>query len=757
MLARSDVRGAALRARLTALADDVLTDLLGAAPGVALVAVGGYGRREAAPGSDLDLVLLHDGRRDVGEVAERVWYPIWDSGVPLDHAVRTVPEARSVARGDLKAALGLLDARHVAGDAALTQALMRGVREDWRRRASARLPELLTAVRIRAERYGSLAYLLEPDLKEAAGGLRDMHAMYATAAAWAADPPGGRVRTAYELLLDVRGELHRATGKGSDRLLLQEQGPVATALGLADADALLTSVSAAARTIAHAADHTWHRVAAWTDASAWTRRRGLPAVRRPLASDVVEQAGEVVLARGAEPASDPELVLRVASAAADAGLRLGEHTVERLAAGSAVLPEPWPAAARDALVRLLGAGASAVPVLESLDQIGFLVRLLPEWAAVRCRPQRNPVHRFTVDRHLMESAVQAAALTRRVTRPDLLLLAAFLHDIGKGYPGDHSVAGAEVVLAMADRLGFTPRDAGTLATLTRRHLLLVDSATRRDLDDPATVTAVAEAVGDRDTLDLLHALTEADAKATGAGIWTEWKADLVADLVRRTAAALAGRFPAPRSGPSPMARQLAAQDGTAVAVDVGPPYTVTVAAPDRPGLLSAVAGVLALHRLDVRSATAEAVGARAVTTCTVEPRFGSPPAVDRLGNDLRRAVEGRLDVASRLRARAAAYPPSRLPVAAPEVTLVDDASDTATVVDVRAHDAAGLLHRVTAALAGCGLDVRAALVSTFGAEAVDAFYVTGVGGALLTDPAQRDTVVATVLRALGAADPANAD
>ncbi|HVB27151.1 MAG TPA: [protein-PII] uridylyltransferase, partial [Mycobacteriales bacterium] len=569
LLADASLRGAALRAALTELADDFLAGLLGTQTRVALVAVGGYGRREPAAGSDLDLLLLHDGRADIADVADRIWYPIWDTGVGLDHSVRTPAEAWAVAREDLKAALGLLDARHVAGDPALSAALHEQCRSGWRTDARRRLPELVAAVRERAERHGELAFLLEPDLKEARGGLRDVHAIRAVAAAWVADAPGPAVRAAYELLLDVRGELHRGAGRGSNRLVLQEQDRVAAALRRDDADALLTEVYTAGRTIAYALDLVVRRVESGSVAAPrrWSRRSApSPTARRPLADGVVEQAGEVVLARAAAPARDPQMVLRTAAAAAQAGLPLSPHTLERLRQESAPLPDPWPRPAVDSLVALLGAGHRAVPVWEALDQAGLLTALLPEWEAVRCLPQRNAYHRFTVDRHLTEAAAEAAALTREVHRPDLLLIAALLHDIGKGRPGDHSVAGAAVAGTIGRRLGLDTADVTTLVILVRHHLLLADTATRRDLDDPATVRLVAQTVGSRDTLDLLHALTEADGRATGPAAWSGWKAGLVADLVQRVGRALAGAHPPAPEPLSAAARGLAERGELAVEV-----------------------------------------------------------------------------------------------------------------------------------------------------------------------------------------------
>jgi [protein-PII] uridylyltransferase len=732
---------AADRARRAAAADSRLAGLLGAEPGVALVAVGGYGRRELLPGSDLDVLLLHGGRDDIAAVADRIWYPLWDSGTRLDHAVRTVPQARRVARADLKAALGLLSARHIAGDPGLTGQLRAGTLEDWRSAAAARLADLQAAHLQRARTFGELAFLVEPDLKESRGGLRDVHAIQAVAAAWVAPAPGPRVRAAYEQLLDARHALHEVTGRPLDRLVLEEQDEVARVLGLLDADALLRMLAGAGRIVACAADHAF-RQAERLRGRRWRRRT---AERRPLADGVVEQDGEVVLARAADPAADPALVLRAAAAAAQAGLPLAPRTLARLAE-CPPLPEPWPAAARDALLSLLGAGGAAIGVWEALEGEGLITALIPDWERVRNRPQRNALHTFTVDRHLVETAARAAALTREVARPDLLLIAALLHDIGKGWPGDHSVTGEVVARDACRRIGLAAPDAELVAAAVRHHLLLPVVATRRDLDDPVTVEQAAAAVRSRALLELLHALAIADGLATGPAAWNAWKATLVAELVRRVAAALAGE-PMPR--PAPLRddqRALAAAGGPAAAVR-GP--EVTVVAPDRPGLLWRAAGVLASHRLAVRSANATSVGGTAVAVFDVEPEYGDPPDAALVAADLRRMLEGRLDVAARLDRRARAVRPAGAPVPAPRVSLVDDASQTATVVEVRAHDAPGLLWRVGRALGDCCLDVRAARVETLGAEVVDVFYVTDGAGRPLADGRLRRATVAAVLSALG--------
>lgn len=766
------------RSALADLTDDWLTGLFtaaGAPRGVSLVAVGGFGRGELSPRSDLDLLLLHDGSATAGEVAalaDRIWYPIWDLGLALDHSVRTPVEARKTAGEDLKVQLGLLDARHVVGDLGLTAGLRTAVLADWRNLAPKRLPELRELCEERAERQGELSYLLEPDLKEARGGLRDATALRAVAASWLADAPREGLSDARRRLLDVRDALHLTTGRATDRLALQEQDQVAADLGLLDADALLRQVYEAARTVSYASDVTWREVGrVLRSRSVRPRLRAMlgggkgaaAAERSPLAEGVVEQDGEVVLARAARPERDPVLPLRAAAAAAQAGLPLSLHAVRRMAAAVRPLPTPWPAEAREQLVTLLGAGRPTVEVWEALEAEGLITRLLPDWERVRCRPQRNAVHTWTVDRHLVETAVQAAELTRRVGRPDLLLVAGLLHDIGKGWPGDHSVAGEIIARDVAARIGFDRGDVAVLATLVRHHLLLIETATRRDLDDPATVRAVADAVGSSGTLELLHALTEADALATGPAAWSAWRGSLVADLVKRVGAVLAGEEPEAVEDVAPTAEQerlaveafrtggpvlaLRAQtegaggagSGEDAAGDPEPlGVELIIAVPDQPGVLSAVAGVLAMHRLTVRTAELRGVGLPSgledsvlLLNWRVAAEYGSLPQAARLRADLVRALDGSLDIAARLAERDAAYPRRRGTVAPPpRVTVASAGSRLATVIEVRAQDAPGLLHRIGRALESAGVVVRSAHVSTLGANAVDAFYVTGEGAPL---------------------------
>ncbi len=728
------------RRLLADLTDEWLRDLFASsgAPvaGAGLAAVGGFGRQELSGGSDIDLVLLvpsHDGATEAA--AESLWYPIWDAGLRLDHSIRTPAECRRVAADDLPAAVGMLDLRHVAGVEALSVGVRSEVLAAWRAAARKRLPLLLAAAEQRHVESGDVRHTLSPDLKYGRGGLRDADLLRAVRASWLVDAPHLGVGAAESTLRDVRYVLHQVGGRG-DRLVPDLQHDVATAMGLRDRDELLGLVYRAGRTISQAFAATDRAVRA-LDAS-----RGLRSRRRiGLAQGVVRDGDDVLLARDVRPEADAVLPLRVAAAAARAGLPLAQGTVTALSA-CPPLPVPWSAAARDEFIQLLGAGAGLVDVWETLDQAGFVQQWIPEWSRIAHLPQRSPVHVYSVDRHSVEAVVRAAGLTRQVSRPDLLLLAALLHDIGKGSAGEHCQTGAALVPGIAERMGLSADDAKTLARLTELHLLLPDFATRRDLDDPATAQSAAAAIADVDTLNLLAALVQADAQAAGPAAWSSWRAGLIRDLVSRTSAQLVGKPPAE---PAEVAPDPAAVSGvqvaTAASVDG---LEVRVSALDRPGLLAAAAGLMAIHRLSVRSARLRSVDGLAAQVWQVRPEFGDPPPPDRLRADLRRILDGSLDLGARLAAREAAYPAA---TAAPAtVCVIPDVSQDATVVEVRAADRSGLLHDVAMVITAAKVDVMSALVSTHGADAVDVLYLTRAGRPL--DAALTASVVDRLIEAL---------
>jgi [protein-PII] uridylyltransferase len=715
---------------------------------VALLAIGGYGRGELAPGSDLDLLLVHDVKpkkvaRDIEPTAKALWYPLWDSGVKLGHSVRRLDEQLQLARTDLDSATALVTARPLAGDDRLAEDVVRQGRELWRSNGPKFLTELRARVRARQESAGDVAYRLEPDLKDGHGGLRDVQSV------WWAQAAGLEVRAAdladldhsYDVLLRARVALHCSTNRPVDVLRLEDQDAAAAAGGWPDADAMMRDVAAAGRTVAWVCDENWGRIPSG-------KRR---VVEQAVAPGVILRDGEVELAATAVPAADSTLVLQTAIAAARHGARIGRATLDRLHDEAEGWPGTWPVGATADLVALLLEGHRAIPVLESLDQRNLVSRLLPEWEPVRSKPQRNAYHCFTVDRHLWEAAANASQLVDRVRRPDLLVLGALFHDLGKGYPGDHTDAGMELVRSIGPKLGLPSADVDVLVALVEHHLLLPDVAMRRDLTDETTIKQVASAVGTVEVLDLLHALTEADSMATGPSAWGDWKQGLVADLVARVRHVLGG------GAVEEVTWRLFPDADTLAKMAVGrldisrSDDVITVVSQDVAGTFSRIAGVLSLHGLDVLSARAHSDegGTAASQFRIVIPERGLK--WDAVRGDLERALAHQLAIEARLADRAKDYRRRRrtqaAPPAPPSVVFDDEASSNATVIVVRAPTKVGILHRISKALGELGLDIRHATVQTIGMEVVDTFYVRADGG-LVTDPAYRKEISRALLHAV---------
>ena len=620
---------------------------------MALVALGGYGRRELCPHSDLDLLLLHQGRPDIDEVATQIWYPVWDERISLDHSVRTVRSAVGTAENDVRTGLTMLDARLVAGDAALLDELRERLARSLGRLARRWLLVLDDMTVTRHHRAGDVAFLLEPDLKDGKGGLRDAAALHAVGSLPGVHhrgrrrrrgarrpaehphraPPGRRAPARHAPAAGAgHGRHGGSVGAGATRSWRPWPPPVVASAGPATTPGPASGRGSRAP-VAPAAG-----AAPGTSATAWcgstTRSRS---------------------ATGADGDDDLGLWLHAGAQAAQMGVPFARETLRRMTlADPAPLPDPWPAPARADFLALVGSGNGLVPAFDALDHAGLWTELIPEWTAVRNRPQRNAFHHFTVDRHLIEAAVQAAPLTRSVSRPDVLVVAALLHDIGKGSPGDHTEAGVELVATIAARIGLSPADGRLVQDLVRLHLLLPDTATRRDLDDPKTVALVADEVGSVETLDLLAALTEADARATGPTAWTPWRAGLVAALVERVRRELAGNAGAALLEP-PIAAMVDV-DPAGGATVVGDGTTATVIAPDRRGLFCAVAGVLALHGLDILGATASSrADGIAVEAFRVQPTVDRSPPWDLVQRDLRAVLDGTLPLDEHLARRRRVY------------------------------------------------------------------------------------------------------
>ena len=738
---------------LSDVTDAWLTEIFNAATAgekkrddIVLIAVGGYGRRELAPHSDLDILLVHKSVKNIGDIASKMWYPIWDAGIKLGHAVRTPKETIQLCSTDLDTATALVTARVIAGNQKLGDELISEASSSWKKNGRQWLVQLHRRIIERYAKDGEVAFLLEPNLKEGLGGLRDIHALQ-----WAVDAglelssdDRRQLTRCNDILLRVRVALHRHVGRANEILRLEDQAPVAPMAGYATDDQLMAAIAEVGREVAWIADEAWAQLDPPADRSP---------IAQPLAPGVHLLNGEIHLDDAVNVADDPTLLLRVATAAARLGARIDRASLNRLGESSPQWPDPWPAGASDDLVALLLEGEAAIPVLESLDQRNLLVRVLPEWASVRSKPQRNAFHRYTVDRHLWQTVANAAELVHRVVRPDLLVLAALFHDLGKGYPGDHTEVGIELFAEIGTRMGMSESDQRIISLLIEHHLLLADTATRRDLSDDATITMVAGHLQSTVVLDLLHALTQADSLATGPSAWSDWKAELVALLVERARHVLGGGDMTEvmwRLFPDASVLELMATGEIEIRTQ---PDRVTVVSPDKPGTFSRVAGVLSLYNMDVLGAEAHSdEQGMAASEFRVSSQHGDIDW-EPIENNLRLALSGRLALDSRLADRAANARPRRatsaLAPAAPTVRFDDSASSNATFLEVRAPDMVGVLHRITKAIADCGLDIRHARVLTLGNEVVDSFYVREPNGGRINDEAYKNEISRAILHSLG--------
>ena len=705
-------------------------------PGMALVAVGGYGRSELSPHSDLDVVLLHDSSISetiVNEVANSIWYPLWDKGVALDHSVRDTRQMREAAAKDYRAATGMLDARPVAGDSGLVLALRSQVLTDWRRDARNRLGEVREARNARIERAGWIAHAGIPDLKESGGGLRDGALLRALVATWLVDVPHGEAEGLRHQLLDVRDTLHDVTGKRGDRLTPEVIPEIAARLGMGSEE-LDLHVRNLGRRTAHICSLVWRRVdEALAPSAAGKRRQGAGPQLDVLAPGVARLDQEALLTADTEPAHDSEVGLRLAHEAATRKLALSAASAVRLAAEMVPPPEPWPSSANRLMVNFLAAGKGLESVWDELDYVGVIDVWLPEWSAIRLRGSSSPVHRFTVDRHSIETCMQVRTHLRDVARPDLLVVAALLHDIGKGVEGDHSEVGAPMAVAIATRWGFSVRDSYRIGQLVRWHLLLPTVATRRDIEDPSTAANVAEIVGDLESLELLAALTESDARATSPSAWSPWRAGLIEGLVAKTRAVLEEgvKTPDPEDYeglpldsvvPEIFGDDVETWEGDELTIQVKNHHAgslIVITSPDRTGGMADMAGGIALSGLEVLSA--RAVTSEVSATTLWEVSRGDVD-IKKLSDRIKSVIDGKLDLEARLK-----LTPSEDTVDT-SVTVLENLSETATLIEVRAQDRRGLVWAVCRAIAEFGISIRSAHLSTYGPEARDVFYVVDGGG-----------------------------
>lgn len=708
---------------------------------IALIAIGGLGRNELTIGSDLDLLLIHTAgsAKSAGVLAEKLWYPIWDSGVGLDHSVRSIEQSLSLAQTDLRVMFGLLDQRLVAGDDALANRLNEQTIRLWQKSFLSRFDELVAADSTRHEKFGDLAHLQVPNLKESQGGLRDLVTLGAIGKSWQLDVGLPRLTESKSMLLKTRSALHLAAGKGIDVLSLEVQPDVAQLLGIKSTDELMSSIYRAARTINFNYQMAIRNGQYLKERNSWLKKRRQ--ARTPLSDGVVLADNQIQLAINHTP--NHSLLLRTAIASAQTQLPINPETLAEL-----TLSEPefiWDHPKRDLFISLLASGEGLIETWEALDQAGAISKMLPQWDAVRFAPQRNSVHKFTVDRHLIQTVVEASKLTTLVARPDILLMAALLHDIGKAREEDHSLLGAKLAREITTNMGFSRLDCEVIELLVRHHLLLPETATKRDLADSASIELVTSRIKSKYILNLLQQLTIADARATAPIASSNWRLTLINQLVELTQRTLIGdEFPSEPEITDELkisSNQIGLEMSTSEDA-----YQISISIPDSAGALAKISGLFSLHRLEVRSAKTKTVGERAISKWQVAPLFGDAPAVEVLRQDLTQIISGNLNIAEKLAARESGRVVKVLEIAPPKITFPPVNSDQ-TVIEVRAHDAPAILYRIAAAISAEGLDITAAIVATLGATADDVFYVRNSAGGKLSQ-AEQEQVSEAILAAV---------
>jgi len=728
-----------------------------AAPRMAAIALGSYGRRQLCIHSDIDLMILVDEPVDT---APAVFRALWDAGLSVGHAVRTPAEAGVAATERIDTLCSLLDARLVAGDATLLLELQSVVE-----RVVRRTPLAAVLAAEESERRAREPHHLQAiDLKNGRGGLRTIQAMR-----WC-----GRGSTSTDSdeqrLLRARQALHRCAGREHDAMDFSLRRPAAAAVGL-DAKDFLGQVYESARTIDRAATTAFGELlttSSNTNKQTTILRR--LRFRRGTSAPTAHATNPWTIAASAVGRDD------------NAGLTDAERSA--IAHASA---ETWTEDARSAFITFLSSGAPARHVLDELGELGFRHAVLPEWDHVVSQAQLDPFHVHPVDDHLLRTAANAIALAdpeRNVAEPfaldvadelgglDEVVLAALFHDIGKGTGRDHSVAGAEMFEAFATRAGFDQVTTEAVALLIREHLLLPEIATRHDLDDPAVIAGVAERIGEPDVLRMLYLLTIADATATGPDVWSSWRGSLVRTLYIRTMNAItsgatvstpvrtariaevaerwSGEFPPDRIAghlkamPEAYALRTPATEVRRHMTLLDPPPTndearidvvdstdwsdLVLVAADRTGLLAMVSGVLALSNISIveaRLATRDD-GVVVDRLQVIDSLKSGPIDGDRWPKvmaNLRSALRDEFELEEQLTSKHRHYR-SRVDASfSPEVKIITGADHGTHRLELRGADRVGLLHDVSRALHDLDIDVHFAKIDTQGGRVVDTFHV----------------------------------
>ena len=822
--------------RLGSLTDGVIeglqryaTSLFPAMAEVAVAATGGYGRRVLAPFSDIDLLFLTaltpspEALRGV----EFMLYFLWDLGLKVGHATRSVDDCLTEAEADTTVRTSLLDARLIAGDAALFARF----HERFEATRIENLPQFFAAKQAerdaRHRRFGDSPFVVEPYIKEGRGGLRDLQTLYWLARSLFgistipelvdAEGKAAGIITANECRLALRSwdflwtlrfHLHYVAGRAEERLTFDLQPVVGARMGYQrhgrqdGVERFMRHYFLTAREVTrltHVLEPALQRAAL-----------GPPAVSPATDGELAEAGfvladGQLLLAKGRDFATEPQLMLDMLRTARDRGLVLHPLAMRALIRNErrAVALRGDADAAAVFMDLLCGRDAEhnhsdGARWLKVMNETGFLGRYLPDWARIVGQMQFDTYHVFTVDEHTIEAvrvlnqlekgdlsdiAPVASGLVDHLQSRRALYVAMIMHDIAKGRGGDHSELGAELALEVGPTLGLSAEETETVSWLVLHHLLLSQTAFKRDIDDPKTILDLADTIQSPERLRLLLVLTVADMRAVSAKVWNGWKATLLRELYARVAEVLAGglatterdvrvsraktaaagqlpdwpvadieRFQSLGYGgywlsfdPETHARHAALireaerrEAPLTVETTPLPARAVTeivVYAADHAGLFSRIAGALAVAGASIVDARIHTLtNGMALDTFWVQDAaggpFDAPHRLARLYVLIEQALSGRLRLAAEIRKASTALLGRRMRAihVPPRVVIDNRASNTHTVLEVNGRDRPGLLHDVTAAISEAGLQIASAHVTTYGVRAVDVFYVKDVFG-----------------------------
>lgn len=828
---RAGAAGTDTALALTALTDEIVRDAFLRTPAepevrshVAIIALGGYGRRELSPHSDLDIMLLcrSGAARPAAEAFAGSFLRIlWDTGLTIGHSVRTLDDVRSLHGDSVESWTALLESRPVCGDPRLAcelSAVLASVPvlpDGWL------LAGIRAGLAARHERFGNSVKLLEPNIKKSAGGLRDIHTVLwmvrGSRPAPPEPPPEGPAclalleelrasgdleapeaaacAAAFSFLLRVRHAMHDARGSAHDTLEYALQRELAEVLGYGPRGDL-HSVEVFMREY-HLHARAVHRFAERMLAQESHPAGGGRPVRM-LDDRYAESDGMLVVTPGAGP-EDACGVLDAFVHVAERGLRPDGTCAAALAGHAHLLTADLHASTELAgRLRRIARAPHAAAAFRALHDLGLLGSILPEWAELAAFYQHSVYHYYTADEHTIIALERAstpgaggpvvAAAAARITRPEVLRMAVLLHDIGKARGvADHEETGAAMAEALLVRLGWSDI-AADVAFLVRHHLVMEQTAFRRNIHDPAAIRDFAARCGTPERLDLLTVLTYADLAAVNARVWTGWKASLLGELHTRTAAylrdgslgdsgahgervravvdGLADRLPqedvqshlagiqaeayVTAFTREEIARHIAAAGAEGVTLlfaDQEGHTDVTIIARDAPFLLARCCAVLAAHDANIFDAAIftrdDGIVIDRFRVFDAATHGPLAPAVHAgMQADLDAMLSGRLDAEHLFAAHRRRWRRRRRHDPGPRLRTGVEFEDTAddTIIDVYAPDALGLLYRITSAISRLDLDIVFAKIATRANGVADAFYVREGGGGRLTDPARRDAV-----------------